>query len=86
MNDRSGFSDPVKVKEQRPKNHPHNEGKTPWDFKCPSYDQRTSNFVNAGTHYGIGHKQPVGREGNPEPKAAVLPTGRVSTMRDDDKG
>lgn len=34
--------------------------KSPWDFTCPHYDQRSSCFVNAGAHHGVGHAQPVG--------------------------
>ncbi len=34
--------------------------KSPWDFTCPEYDQRTSCFVNAGSHHGVGYRQPVG--------------------------
>lgn len=34
--------------------------KAPWDFRMPEYDQRTSCYVNAGSHYGEGKMQPVG--------------------------
>ena len=43
------------------------EGKSlanPWSFDQPHYDQRSSCFVNAGTHHGVGKRQPVGTEGN----------------------
>lgn len=33
---------------------------SPWDFSAPEYDQRSSCFVNAGSHNGVGHRQPVG--------------------------
>jgi len=59
---------------------------TPWDFRCPQYDQRSSNFVNAGTHYGVGHRQPVGHEGNPKSEVAALPRTRRNTLQDDDLG
>ncbi len=36
------------------------KAKSPWDFTCPEYDERTSCYVNAGSHYGVGHRQPVG--------------------------
>lgn len=84
INMESGFKNPAKVKNQDPENHPKDGKKTPWDFTCPQYDQRSSCFVNAGTHYGVGHKQPVGTE-NHSSKSAV-PFGRVNTMRIDEKG
>lgn len=74
-----GFKDPI-----APKNAPK-KGKTPWDFRCPPYDERTSNFVDAGSHYGVGFTQPVGRVGNPKMRADVLPFGRPSTEKDDFK-
>ena len=86
INDKSGFHDPIAIKNQRPKDKPHNGAKSPWDFTAPYYDQRTSNFVNAGTHYGVGHRQPVGHSENPKQSAACLPFGRVNTMTDDDRG
>jgi hypothetical protein len=80
----SHFADPDRIKNQEPKDQPKDGKKSPWDFRCPQYDQRSSNFVNAGTHYGVGHKQPVGHEGNPKEKSSVLPMGRVNTMTVDE--
>ena len=80
------FDDPIAIKQQNPKDMPIDGVNSPWDFRCPQYDQRTSNFINAGTHYGVGHKQPVGHEGNPKEIASVLPQGRFNTLRDDDLG
>lgn len=34
--------------------------KSPWNFDAPEYDHRSSCYVNAGSHYGVGHRQPVG--------------------------
>lgn len=82
---KSGFKDPIQIKNQRPKDKPKDGKNTPWDFRCPQYDQRTSCFVNAGTHYGVGYNQPVGHEGNGKEKVAVLPFGKVSTMRTDEE-
>lgn len=81
---KSGFTDPIAIKKQEPKDHPKDGNKTPWDFTCPQYDQRTSCFVNAGTHYGVGHKQPVGHEGNPKSVVDILPRGKVNTMEVDE--
>jgi hypothetical protein len=87
INDKSGFKDPDAIKYQRPKDKPHNAVNSPWDFRCPQYDQRTSNFINAGTHYGLGINQPVGHSGAPKQHVDVLPMGiNVKTMRDDEKG
>jgi hypothetical protein len=86
INADSGFSDPAKIKEQREVSKPENGMNSPWDFRCPQYDQRSSNFVNAGTHYGVGINQPVGHEGNPKQRVSVMPFGRPSTMRVDEEG
>jgi len=85
-NTKSGFADPIAIKEQNPKDKPVDGVKSPWDFRCPQYDQRSSNFLNAGTHYGIGHRQPVGHEGNPKRVVDVLPQTRVNTTQIDDEG
>lgn len=71
---KTGFKDPIecKVKEKKEK--------SPWNFDCPQYDQRTSCFVNAGTHHGVGYTQPVGREGNPKSSTDMLPKGNVKTL------
>lgn len=34
----------------------------PWSFKAPSKDQATSGSLSAGTNYGVGFRQPVGKE------------------------
>jgi hypothetical protein len=83
---KSGFSDPTSIKGQKPQDQPKDGKNSPWDYRCPQYDERTSCFVNAGTHYGLGHKQPVGHEGNPKERVSTLPMGRVETMRIDEKG
>jgi hypothetical protein len=84
---KSGFSDPIAIKNQRPKDSPKDMGKEwPWNFECPQYDERSSNFINAGTHYGVGHKTPVGHEGNPKMRVDTLPYGQKNTMQDDERG
>jgi hypothetical protein len=85
-NANSGFADPDRIKEQNPKDKPKDGVPSMWDFRCPQYDQRTSNFINAGTHYGIGIKQPIGHTGNPKRTVDVLPQGRMNTTQDDDLG
>ncbi len=81
---KSGFKDPIAIKDQKPMDKPIDGKKSPWDFTCPQYDQRSSCFVNAGTHYGVGRNQPVGSETHK--KSDVIPMGRVNTMRVDEAG
>jgi hypothetical protein len=83
---KSGFKETNSIKNQRPEDKPVDGKNSPWDFRCPQYDQRSSNFVNAGTHYGVGMNQPVGHKDNPKQYVDVLPFGRVNTMRTDEKG
>lgn len=82
----SGFHDPIAIKNQRPKDQPKDGKNSPWDFRCPQYDQRSSNFINAGTHYGTGRTQPIGHKGNPVEHIPTMPMGRPIVMRDDEKG
>jgi hypothetical protein len=83
---KSGFKDPIGIKKHDPKQRPIDGERSPWDFRCPAYDERSSCFVNAGTHFGVGHRQPVGHEGNPKERADTLPMGRVNTMEVDETG
>jgi len=76
---KTGFKDPIAAKEGK-------KMKSQWDFTCPDYDERSSCYVNAGSHYGVGHRQPVGHTGNPKSTSPVLPKGRVKTMQDDTVG
>jgi hypothetical protein len=80
------FKQPNAIKNQRPKDQPKDGVNTPWDFRAPCYDERSSNFVNAGTHYGVAHRQPVGHEGNPKTFVDTLPFGNHPTMETDEVG
>lgn len=73
---KSGFKDRAAIKEGKKIN-------SPWNFDCPPYDERTSCFVNAGTNYGVGHRQPVGHKGDPKQRVDVLPYGRQKPMETD---
>jgi hypothetical protein len=86
INSKSGFSDPARIKNQVQEDEPKDGRNSSWDFRCPQYDQRSSNFINAGTHYGTGVKQPIGHEGNPKTRVDALPFGRPKTMRIDEEG
>lgn len=76
---KTGFKDRTEVKDQNEKM------KSPWDFTAPCYDERSSNFINAGTHYGVGHRQPVGHMNNVKNVVPELPRNRkkVNTLADD---
>lgn len=58
--------------------------KSPWSFEQPEYDQRSSCFINAGTHHGVGKTQPVGSKtySNKLP----FPVGSHNMMKVDDVG
>jgi hypothetical protein len=79
---KSGFKDPDAIKKQVPNDKPVDGKNTPWDYRCPQYDQRSSCFVKAGTNYGVGLRQPVGTETHTN--ESIIPKGRVNTMRIDE--
>lgn len=81
---KTGFKDPTSVKNQKPIDEPRSMNQKSWNFECPQYDQRSSCFVNAGTHYGVGHNQPIGS--HEHSSNGPIPMGKVSTMRIDEKG
>jgi hypothetical protein len=83
---KSGFKDPAAIKKQHPMDKPRDGNNTPWESPQPQYDQRSSCFVNVGTHYGVGINQPIGHEGNPKSKVPVLPHGVVNAMEVDEVG
>lgn len=71
---KTGFKDPIARKEGT-------KVKDPWNFECPPYDERSSCFVNAGTNYGTGFKQPVGHIDNGKHKVDVLPLTRKKPLK-----
>jgi hypothetical protein len=72
------FHDPIKAKVKKQK------GQNPWDFRAPSYDERTSCYTDAGTHYGIGHTNPVGHTGPVKQRVPTLPYGHRLGMQTDE--
>jgi hypothetical protein len=60
------FPDPIKAKQKK-------NGDYPFEFKAPKYDERSSCYMKAGDDYGLGHKQPVGHDGNPKQFVSTLP-------------
>ena len=74
---KTGFPNPIdkgSSKKQR----------SPWNFEQPPLDERSSCYVNAGSHYGVGHKVPVGHEGPAKQNVPCLPRGNAKTMKDDE--
>lgn len=47
------LKDPLAVKAKH-------DGDYPFEFKAPSYDNRTSCSMSAGDDYGVGHRTPEG--------------------------
>jgi len=54
--------------------------KDPWNFDQPVYDERTACYTRAGTNYGVGVAQPVGKF---KAEGYAVPIGRVNTMKTD---
>ena len=71
---KTGFKDPIAARHEK-------ERKSPWDYTCPQYDERSSCYVNAGSHYGVGHRNPVGHTGKAKSRVPTLPYGRVNTLK-----
>lgn len=69
------FNDPIKPRSVKPPHTPVDGKNSPWDFRCPEYDQRTSVFIKAGDDYNMGFNQPIGHDGNPKLKTAAMPDG-----------
>lgn len=65
-------------KNQKPEDKPKDGKNSPWDFRCPQYDQRSSREINAGTNYGVGYRNPVGHANNPKQYVDTLPYGKVN--------
>jgi hypothetical protein len=49
------LKDPTKVKNKV-------NGEWPWTFNAPTKDVSHSGCLSAGNDYGVGHRQPVGKE------------------------
>lgn len=75
----TGFKDPIAIKGQKPQDKPKDGKSSPWDFRCPHYDQRSSCYVKAGVNYGVGFKSPVGTKG--KTSGYSIPSGRVHTLK-----
>lgn len=68
------FKDPIAVKNQTPKK----VSKDPFiELRQPEHYQLDSCYVNAGTNYGVGHRQPVGKMTASD--KGPIPFGRIDT-------
>ncbi len=74
---KTGFHDPdmnkIKEKSQR----------SPWNFDQPPYDERSSCYINAGSHRGVGHKNPIGHTDGVKQRVPTLPYGKHKGMKID---
>lgn len=73
----TGFPNPIEPKSAK-------SIKSPWNFDCPPYDERSSCYVNAGSHQGVGHKNPIGHKDGVKQHVPAMPMGRHKTMKDDE--
>ena len=72
------FTNPIAPKMKK------ENGKNVWDFRCPPYDKRTSCYVDAGTHYGVGYTNPVGHDGPVKQRVATMPFDHKLGMESDE--
>ena len=47
ISEKSKIADPDRIKYEREKEKPLDAKKSPWDFRCPQYDQRSSRMHGA---------------------------------------
>jgi hypothetical protein len=68
------------------------DGKYPFEFKAPTYDNRSSRGISAGNYYGVGHRTPLGKESagaldsGPIPQKAECFSPSVIFGKEDRKG
>jgi hypothetical protein len=55
-----------------------------WDFRAPPYDERSSCYMDAGTHYGVGYTNPVGHDGPVKQRVATMPFGHKLGLETDE--
>lgn len=66
----SQFHNPIAPKVKK------KEKQSPWDYRAPPYDERTSCYMDAGSHYGVGYTNPVGHDGVVKQRVPTLPYGK----------
>lgn len=72
------FKDPIKINDGK-------KIKSPWNYKAPPYDERSSCYINAGSHYGVGKTQPIGHDGKPKSIDSIIPRTHTSKKHESDK-
>lgn len=72
------FHDPIAPNVRRDK------AKTPWDYRQPQYDERSSCYMDAGTSYGVGYNNPVGHDGPAKQRVETMPFGYKLGMQMDE--
>jgi|FreactTroBogLake_1042271.scaffolds.fasta_scaffold53878_2 hypothetical protein len=80
---KSGFKDPI-ADNPNPKYTPVDGVNSPWDWRAPQYDERSSSFIKAGEKHGVGYRNPVGHEGNPKQHVDTLPFGHKKAGKSDE--
>lgn len=79
------FKDPLEVKSKK-------DGKSPWTFNAPSYDNRSSESISAGDDYGLGRRTPTGKfeaspmSQGPIPQSSQCFLAREYIANEDKKG
>ncbi len=79
------FKDPLAVLSKK-------DGKSPWTFDAPSYDNRTSESISAGNDYGMGRRTPTGKfeaapmSQGPIPQSSMCFFAREYIRDEDQKG
>jgi len=60
------LKDPIAVKQRL-------NGELPWTFNAPTKDYSHSGCISAGNDYGVGHRQPVGKDKASGPESGPIP-------------
>jgi hypothetical protein len=60
------LADPTAPKQKK-------NGRWPWSYNAPTKDQAHSGFLSAGNDYGVGHRNPVGKEKASSYEAGPIP-------------
>lgn len=85
---KTGFKDRAAIKKEDRKPPSEDMRQLIWNFAQPRYDDRSDGSMNAGTHYGVGIRQPVGKEkcSSHFGDGKEIPFGRPKTMEVDEVG
>jgi hypothetical protein len=70
------FKDPIRPTQKV-------NGSKIWSFEAPKYDERTSCSLPAGDDYGVGFRQPMGKESARGWNEGPIPMGCEAFSPDD---